>query len=161
MYHEKTNNYAPLPRYAEDGGNTDGLTLAFIGDAVYELLLRDLVLSSAASRVEALHKDAVYYANASFQAQAAERLLPLLTEEEAGVYRRGRNAHTTHTPKNKTEAEYHKATGFEALFGWLYLKGDGERLQDLFLAAVNETEGTTAPQTEKPRRKSIIRRKAL
>ncbi len=161
MYPEKTNNYASLPRYAGDGGNTDGLTLAFIGDAVYELMLRDLVLSSAAARVEVLHRDAVYYANASFQAQAADRLRPLLSEEEADIYRRGRNAHTSHTPKNKTEAEYHKATGFEALFGWLYLKGDGERLQTLFLAAVNETPEPEEAPADKPRKKSIIRRKPL
>ena len=161
MYPEKTNNYASLPRYAGDGGTMDGLTLAFIGDAVYELMLRDLVLSSAAARVETLHRDAVYYANASFQAQAAERLLPLLSEEEAGVYKRGRNAHATHTPKNKTEAEYHKATGLEALFGWLYLRGESERLQTLFLAAVNETPEIDKLPADKPRKKSMIRRKLL
>ena len=161
MYPEKTNDYAALPRFAANCGEADGLTLAFLGDAVYELMLRDLVLSSSAGRVELLHRDAVYYANASFQAQAADRILPLLTEEEAGVYKRGRNAHVTHTPKNKTEAEYHKATGFEALLGWLYLKGDAERLQELFLAAVNETAPAEALPAEKPRRKSIIRRKTL
>lgn len=150
-----------LPRFAADAGAADGVTLAFLGDAVYELLLRDYVLSRAAGRAEALHKEAIGFANAGFQAQAAERLLPLLTEEELGVYKRGRNAHLSHTPKNKTEAEYHKATGFEALFGWLYLKGKSDRLQALFAAAVTQAEPPAAAPADKPRRKSIIRRQAL
>ena len=95
-----------------------------------------MVCAGPAATVQALHKDAVYYANASFQAAAADRLLPLLTETEAAVYRRGRNAHAGHTPKNKTEAEYHKATGLEALFGQLYLSGEEDRLQELFRLAV-------------------------
>ena len=113
-----------------------GLQLAFIGDCVYELMVRAYVLSVDGGGVQRLHRHAVDYANAAFQARAAEALQPLLTEAELAVYRRGRNSHTTHTPKNKSEAQYHKATGFEALFGYLYLTGRQDRLRELFHAAL-------------------------
>ncbi len=118
-----------------------GLSLAFVGDAVYETMVRTLVLSKGDARVQTLHSHAIDYVNASFQAQAADRLMMLLTEEEMSVYKRGRNAPSAHTPKNKTEAEYHKATGFEALFGFLWLKKDFKRLSLLFFAAV-QSNGT-------------------
>ena len=128
-----------LPAPAEERPRLDGaLELAFLGDAVYELLVRSLVCAGSAGNVQALHRDAVFYANASFQAAAVDRLLPVLTGAEAAVYRRGRNAHAGHTPKNKTEAEYHKATGLEAVFGWLYLAGENERINELFRLAVTE-----------------------
>lgn len=113
-----------------------GLQLAFIGDCVYELLVRRHVMSLDGGGVQQLHRRAVEYANAAFQADAAQALLPALTEEELTVYRRGRNAHTSHTPKNKSEAQYHRATGFEALFGYLYLTGQTARLQTLFELAL-------------------------
>ncbi len=109
-----------------------GLSLAFIGDSVYDLMIRGYVLSKGDARAELLHRSAVKYANAEFQARAAERLLPELTEEEEAVYRRGRNAHSAHTPKNKSEADYHKATGFEALMGYLYLTGKTQGHYELF-----------------------------
>ncbi len=118
-----------------------GLSLAFVGDAVYETMVRTLVLSKGDARVQTLHSHAIDYVNASFQSQAADRLMTLLTEEEMSVYKRGRNAPSAHTPKNKTEAEYHKATGFEALFGYLWLKKDFKRLSLLFFAAV-QADGT-------------------
>lgn len=135
-----------LPAPAGDRTDAGALELAFLGDAVYELLVRAFVYAGSAGNVQTLHRDAVYYANASFQAAAADRLEPLFTEAEAAVYRRGRNAHAGHTPKNKTEAEYHKATGLEAVFGRLYLDGSEERLQTLFRLAVsqeNENGGET------------------
>ena len=133
-----------LPAPAGERPGADGaLALAYLGDAVYELLVRAMVCAGPAGNVQALHKDAVFYANASFQAAAADRLLPLRTEAEAAGYRRGRNAHAGHTPKNKTEAEYHKATGLEALFGHLYLSGEEDRLQELFRLAVREETGAT------------------
>ena len=104
-------------------------------------MVRTLVLSKGDARVQTLHSHAIDYVNASFQAQAADRLMMLLTEEEMSVYKRGRNAPSAHTPKNKTEAEYHKATGFEALFGFLWLKKDFKRLSLLFFAAV-QSNGT-------------------
>ncbi len=128
---------APVP--AVPPREMSGLQLAFIGDCVYELMVRAYVLSVDPGGVQRLHRRAVDYANAAFQARAAETLQPLLTEAEQTVYRRGRNAHTTHTPKNKSEAQYHKATGFEALFGYLYLTGQADRLRTLFQAAVAQT----------------------
>lgn len=121
-----------LPASAVPPREMSGLQLAFIGDCVYELLVRGYVLSVDSGGVRRLHRRAVEYANAAFQARAADALQPLLTETELAVYRRGRNSHTTHTPKNKSEAQYHKATGFESLFGYLYLTGAHDRLKTLF-----------------------------
>lgn len=115
-----------------DFRSMNGLTLAFIGDSVYELLIRQYILSVSDARVQSLHKESVSFANASFQAKAIEKLLPCLSEEETVIYKRGRNAHSSHTPRNKSEAEYHKATGFEALFGYLFLSGKFERIEELF-----------------------------
>ena len=129
-----------LPAPMGDRREAGALELAFLGDAVYELMVRAFVYAGSAGNVQTLHRDAVYYSNASFQAAAAARLEPLFTEAEAAVYRRGRNAHAGHTPKNKTEAEYHKATGLEAVFGRLYLDGCEERLQTLFRLALTEKE---------------------
>lgn len=109
-----------------------GLSLAFIGDAVYELLIRKYILSRGEARVKDLHKDTVRLVNADFQADMTDVLLPGLREDELAVFKRGRNAHAGHTPKNKSEAQYHKSTGFEALIGYLYLKKDFERLEFIF-----------------------------
>ncbi len=109
-----------------------GLSLAFIGDAVYEVLVRTMILEQGDARVQILHQRAIDYVNASFQAEAIKKLMPVLTEDELSVCKRGRNAHSAHTPKNKTEAEYHYATAFEALFGYLWLKGETDRIMELF-----------------------------
>lgn len=109
-----------------------GLSLAFIGDAVYELLIRKHILSRGEARVKDLHKETVRLVNADFQADMTDVLLPGLREDELAVFKRGRNAHAGHTPKNKSEAQYHKSTGFEALIGYLYLKKDFERLEFIF-----------------------------
>ena len=79
-----------------------------------------------------LHKTAVKNVCCQAQAEAIQELLPMLTQEEQAVYKRGRNAHTSRTPKNATSADYHAATGLEALVGYLYLKGDLLRLRELF-----------------------------
>lgn len=109
-----------------------GLSLAFIGDAVYELLVRQYVLSLGEARVQDLHRETVALVNAAFQAKAADALADRLTEEELSYYKRGRNANSAHTPKNKSEAEYHRSTGFEALLGYLYLSEQYDRLEELF-----------------------------
>lgn len=107
------------------------LTLAFVGDAVYGLLVRQKLagLDLAAAR---LHPASVRLVRAEAQARAAEALFPRLTEEEQGIFKRGRNAHTGGVPKNATVGEYHAATGLEALFGYLYLAGRDDRLTELF-----------------------------
>lgn len=123
---------------ALSGGNLppyksmSGLSLAFVGDSVYELLVRQYVLSLGEARVQDLHRETVALVNAAFQAKAAEKLSAVLTEEELSYYKRGRNANSAHTPKNKSEAEYHRSTGFEALLGYLYLSEQYDRLEELF-----------------------------
>ena len=107
------------------------LTLAFVGDGVYSLLVREW-LGSAANRPNgALHNMAVHRVRAEAQAAAMQRLLPILTEEEEAVYKRGRNAHTA-----RSGNDYHKATGLEALFGYVYLTGRIDRLRELFALAM-------------------------
>ncbi|MBR7091980.1 MAG: ribonuclease III [Clostridia bacterium] len=103
------------------------LNLAFVGDAVFELLVRRRLVQDANRPNAALHSLSVQQVCAPAQAAALDRIMPLLTEEEQAVYRRGRNAHTT-----RTGGEYHKATGLEALFGYLYLGGRIARIQELF-----------------------------
>ena len=108
------------------------LTLAFLGDAVYSLMVRNMLALSANKPTGKLHKESICYVNASFQAEMIKALLPLLTEEEAAVFKRGRNAHSAHSPKNQSADDYRYATGFEALFGYLYLCGNTDRLKELF-----------------------------
>lgn len=108
------------------------LTLAFLGDAVYELFVREGLVRAANRPANALHGLAVRQVKASAQAAAVARLLPRLEEEELAVYKRGRNAHPGHIPKNASHSDYHAATGFEALVGYLYLQGRLQRLRELF-----------------------------
>lgn len=108
------------------------LSLAFVGDTVWDLLIRQRLLLSQA-HVNALHRQAVSQVNAGAQAQAAAALEPLLTPEEADVFRRGQNAHARHNaPKNQDPVAYSRATALEALLGYLYLTGQEERILALF-----------------------------
>ena len=110
------------------------LSLAHIGDGVYELLVRSLLCTGhSTANNQNLHRLTVSYVQATAQAAAVEQILPHLTEEEAAVYRRGRNAHTHTAPKNATPGQYARATGLETLFGWLFLSGRRERIHELFL----------------------------
>lgn len=108
------------------------LTLAFVGDGVYELLVRKKIVETGNMPPKKLNARKVKMVRASAQAAVYDGLEPLLEEEEREVLKRGRNAHTGSVPKNAQMADYHKATGVEALFGFLYLKGDWERLYFLF-----------------------------
>lgn len=119
---------------ALDASKLSMLALAHVGDAVYELLTRTMLCTRANSSVAQLHKQTVSYVNAPAQARAAEKILPLLDAEEASVYRRGRNAKVNSVPHNADIGQYHAATGLEALFGWLYLRGRTERVEELFRA---------------------------
>ena len=109
------------------------LALAFVGDGVYELLVRERLICQANRPVNELHKQAVPLVRAEAQSAAIDKIAPLLTEEEEAVYRRGRNAHTA-----RTGGDYHRATGLEALFGFLYLSGEHERVRALFAAIMDE-----------------------
>lgn len=108
------------------------LGLAHVGDAVYELLVRTYLCDQGHSSVSELHRLTVSMVNAPAQARAAEKLIPALTEEELSVYRRGRNTRVNSVPHNADTGQYHAATGVEALFGWLYLQGRLERIEELF-----------------------------
>jgi ribonuclease-3 family protein len=108
------------------------LNLAFMGDSVFSLLVREYLINKSSQKVGSLHAESVKYVNASKQAEFIDVLLPHLTDEETAIYKRGRNAHTGNSSKASTVAEYHKATGLEALFGYLYLKGDDDRIRELF-----------------------------
>ena len=112
------------------------LTLAYIG----ELLIRTMVVTSANAPVNKLHKKSSLLAKAPAQSAMAEALLPAFTEEELAVYKRGRNAHSYTKAKNATTGDYRRATGFEAVFGYLYLKGDMKRIDELFQMAVESTK---------------------
>lgn len=114
------------------------LALAFVGDGVFELLVREKLCCESRLPVSALHRQAVEQVCARRQAEDGRRLQSLLTEEEQEVYRRGRNARVHHVPKNAAVADYHAATALEALFGYLYLQGKGERVRELFAALLEE-----------------------
>ena len=108
------------------------LTLAFLGDAVFELLVREELVSQANAPVRKLHKKAVSIVCAGAQSDAVALLEPVLTAEETEIYKRGRNTNGHHVPKNADPASYRRATGLEALFGYLYLQGKKERIRELF-----------------------------
>ncbi|MCR5527527.1 MAG: ribonuclease III [Lachnospiraceae bacterium] len=111
-------------------------TLAFLGDAVYSMHIRDYVVRTANCAAHKLHSKTIRYVSAKAQAQAIDVLKEQLTEEEAEVYRRGLNTKTANSAKNASLEDYHKATGLEALVGWLHLKGDDERIVELVEKAI-------------------------
>ena len=113
------------------------LTLAYIGDGIYDLVIRSVVEGKGNTRAGELHKRTSQIVKAHTQAEMMEVLLPLLTEEEADIYRRGRNAKSPTMAKNATMSDYRKATGFEALMGWLYLQDEFERLVELVKTGVD------------------------
>jgi len=108
------------------------LSLAFLGDSVYEVMVREALLREANRSAKQLHEQAVAHVRAAFQASAVEQIIPLLSQDEADILRRGRNANGISVPKSSTPADYRKATGFECLFGYLFLCGQNERLHTLF-----------------------------
>ena len=114
------------------------LGLAHVGDGVYELLCRSFLVSKGGKTVLKLHNATVELVKAPTQAKFADKIKPMLTEEELDYFRRGKNAHTHAAPKSATPQEYAKATGFETLFGALYLLGRKERLMELFATCMEE-----------------------
>ena len=109
------------------------LALAFVGDGVYSLMVRERLLCEANRPVNDLHRQSVRDVRAEAQAAAMNRIMEHLTEEEEAVFKRGRNAHTA-----RSGADYHRATGLEALFGYLYLDGRIDRVRKLFALCVEE-----------------------
>ena len=125
-------NYFQMNFSAGQLGDMSVLGLAHIGDGVYELLCRAYLCEKGDTTVLKLHRDTVDMVKAPAQARYAEKLIPCLSEEEYGYYRRGKNAHTHAAPKSASRQEYAKATGLETLFGALYLLGRRDRLNELF-----------------------------
>lgn len=115
------------------------LALAYMGDCVYEIKIREHLMRQANMPVNMLHRKAKGYVSAVAQSAFMDKLLPLLTEEEKSIFHRGRNAKPHTTPKNMTLADYKKATGLEALFGYLYLSGNTARIDELMEIILNET----------------------
>ena len=113
------------------------LTLAYIGDAVYEIVIRTIIVEKGNAPVNKLHHKASSLVKAVAQKEAMGKILPLLTEEEEAVYKRGRNAKSYTSAKNASVIDYRIATGFEALMGFLYLMGRNERMLELVKIAVN------------------------
>ena len=118
------------------------LTLAYIGDAIFELVVRTVLVERKNTQAEKLHKAATKIVKAETQALMIEALKEDLTEEELAVFKRGRNAKAVTRAKNATMSEYRRATGFEALMGYLYLKGDMERMIELIRLGVEKAEVT-------------------
>lgn len=125
--HTKTDEISPL-------------TLAFVGDGVYDLLVREHLVRKANRPVGELNKIKVSLVNCKSQAEFAKQIIPSLTEKELSVYKRGRNAAPKCTPKNGNVADYHSATGLEALFGYLHLNGENERIAELFNIIIHISE---------------------
>ena len=119
-------------------GQISSLGLAYLGDGVYELMVRAHLCLRGKATNKGLHRAALDYVSAPAQARRAQRILPVLTQKEQDVFRRGRNSHTAAIPKGASVAEYHTATALEALFGWLYLRGETDRLNQLFTLMMEE-----------------------
>ena len=107
------------------------LTLAYIGDSIYDLIIKSLVINQGNRQVNKLHKETSMYVQASTQSLMMRAMQEELTEEEHAVYRRGRNAKSVSPAKNQSITDYRRATGFEALLGYLYLKKEWKRMLDL------------------------------
>ena len=116
------------------------LGLAHIGDGVFELLCRSWLCGHGGLNVGKLHADTIKLVKATAQAKFADAMLPHLNEEELALYRRGKNSHVHAVPKSASRAEYAKATGVEALFGYLYLSGQKDRANEIFHLAIKECE---------------------
>ena len=112
--------------------------LAHMGDAVFEILVRTWLCAHGKATGKGLHQATIALVRAESQAEKAERMLPLLTEEEAAVFRRGRNAQVHSVPPHASRAQYGEATALEALFGWLWLKDRKDRINELFCAMMEE-----------------------
>ncbi len=116
--------------------NYSSASLAYLGDCALEICVREyLVRERGLSSSAKLNKAALDFVRAPKQAQAMKNILPLLTEQEEAIFKRGRNVGHTSTPKSATVSEYRSATGMEALFGWLWLADKKERINELFRAA--------------------------
>ena len=132
-----------------EAGEYSPLALAYIGDAVYELAIRTLVMNRGNMQVNKMHKKTANLVKADAQAHFYLLLEEELTDAEKAAYRRGRNAKSFTMPQNATMKDYRMATGFEALMGYLYLSGKTERMVDLVALAMKKTGKAAQEDTEK------------
>ena len=124
------------------------LTLAYIGDGIYEVIIRTLIIDEANRQVNKIHKAASHLVKAETQAKMIHLIMDDLTEEEQRIYKRGRNAKAVTRAKNASMSDYRTATGFEALMGWLYLTGQSERMMELIKKCVTLLEETSGDSTD-------------
>ena len=125
------------------------LTLAYIGDGIYDLVIRSVVVGRGNTKAGKLHQTTSQLVKAHAQSEMMHAIEPELTEEESDVFRRGRNAKSPTMAKNATMADYRRATGFEALMGYLYLKDDFERLVELVLCGLEHYDAKTGKKKKK------------
>ena len=137
------NNYFELRLEEDEIRAISSIGLAHLGDAVYELLVRAWLCAHGKATGKGLHRSAVELVKAPAQAARAERILPMLTEEELAVYKRGRNAHVHTIPHSASRADYLRATALECLLGWLYLRGERDRINRLFAVMMEEEQEAT------------------
>ena len=114
------------------------LGLAHMGDCVYEMLVRAYLCAQGNKTVAQLHKQTITMVKATYQAEFVDKMLPLLAEDEMTYYRRGKNSHVHAVPKSATPAQYAKATGLEAMFGYLFLSGQKDRANEIFNLVMQE-----------------------
>lgn len=125
------------------------LVLAYIGDAVYEVYVRTrIILEHSDMPPHKLHKESIKHVKAHAQSNAIKVIEPLLSEEEEAVYKRGRNSKSATVPKNADVSDYRRSTGLEALFGYLYIKGETKRLEELMEIAYENSKDTEKNQEE-------------
>lgn len=129
-----------------EAGMMNGATLAFIGDAVFELLSRSYVLEHGSKQPDRLHKHNTAIVNAAAQSAMLGAIEDKLSEEELGIYKRGRNASTATSARHQTIGDYRRATGLEALFGYLYLTEQKDRAKDLFMLGLESLEEGAADE---------------
>ena len=133
-------NYFDIHMTADALRSISSIGLAHMGDAVFEVLVRSWLCAHGKATGKGLHQATIRIVRAESQAEKAERILPILTEEELAVYKRGRNAQVHSIPAHASRAQYSAATALECLIGWLWLKGDKERVNELFCAMMEEAE---------------------
>lgn len=131
-------DYFHLSQTPDEIKAVSNLGLAHIGDCVYELMIRSWLCVHGKATNRGLHKATVKFVAAPAQAKAAERIIPILSQEESDVFRRGRNSNPHTIPKAASREEYQMATALEALFGFLWLKGETTRLNELFSIMMEE-----------------------
>jgi len=133
-------NYFDIHMTADQLRGISSIGLAHMGDAVFEILVRGWLCSHGKATGKGLHQATIQLVRAESQAEKVERILPMLTAEELAVYKRGRNAQVHSVPAHASRAQYSAATALEALLGWLWLKGEQARINELFCAMMEEAE---------------------